>query len=173
MSHYHTYSGAGVLIIDGDSIILLQDFHGKFDLPGGKIDRGETPERAASRELEEETRKVYLLRDYQVRQLPSLDIPTGDPNRPRDFFKVYVLKTSYTPGICTRFNTTDVRYMPPQYRETLGMQRFPVANAKAIFRSNPAPTHLPGETRSGQMQNKEISGRCRRVIRTAIQMGYF
>jgi len=37
------------------STVLVQDLSGKWSLPGGRIDPGETPWKAAAREREEET----------------------------------------------------------------------------------------------------------------------
>ena len=50
----------GVLALDGDDVILVRQFRvalGRvmLEIPAGKIDHGEDPERTARRELEEET----------------------------------------------------------------------------------------------------------------------
>lgn len=46
---------ATVLCVRGDRILLVARKRSRWSLPGGRIQRGETPHEAASRELEEET----------------------------------------------------------------------------------------------------------------------
>lgn len=43
----------GVLFVDGKSV-LLENERAEWELPGGKLDPGETPERCVVREIEEE-----------------------------------------------------------------------------------------------------------------------
>jgi len=45
---------AGVLVTCGNKVLLLKSYR-DFDLPKGKIEKGETEEQAARRELREET----------------------------------------------------------------------------------------------------------------------
>lgn len=51
-------AGAGVFFTDGEKVLLLKrgdgDHKGKWGLPGGKIEEGESPMDAASRESKEE-----------------------------------------------------------------------------------------------------------------------
>lgn len=68
-----TQQAACCLVFGGDGTVLAvsrKDDPTAFGLPGGKVDPGETPERAATRELEEETgllalsaRLVYVRHD--------------------------------------------------------------------------------------------------------------
>lgn len=74
------FDGAGVFIIEKyfngkkwvNCITLFGKKGGKFDDPGGHIDKGETPEKAAYRELREETAnlitidKHFLKKSYYV-----------------------------------------------------------------------------------------------------------
>jgi len=55
MDHYTHWQAAGGLVTNPAGEILLMFRRGKWDLPKGKIDRGETPEEAALREVTEET----------------------------------------------------------------------------------------------------------------------
>ena len=43
----------GVVLVDG-KIVLLENERAEWELPGGKLDPGETPERCVVREIEEE-----------------------------------------------------------------------------------------------------------------------
>lgn len=58
--HYHHWQAAGGLITNPSGEILLMFRRGKWDLPKGKIDAGETPEEAALREVKEETGLYHI-----------------------------------------------------------------------------------------------------------------
>ncbi len=53
-AHYNEIDAAGGLVRNDNDEILLIHRRGKWDLPKGKLDEGETPEEAALREVEEE-----------------------------------------------------------------------------------------------------------------------
>jgi 8-oxo-dGTP pyrophosphatase MutT (NUDIX family) len=53
--HYHIWQAAGGLITNPEGHILLIFRRGKWDLPKGKLDHGETIEQCALREVSEET----------------------------------------------------------------------------------------------------------------------
>jgi 8-oxo-dGTP pyrophosphatase MutT (NUDIX family) len=60
-------NAASVALIDGDRVLLIQraraPWSGMWSLPGGRLEPGETPERAAEREiLEEVGLHVFALR---------------------------------------------------------------------------------------------------------------
>ena len=52
----HRRLGAGVAVLRGDEVLLVRrGDNGRWDVPGGGADAGESPEDAARRELREET----------------------------------------------------------------------------------------------------------------------
>lgn len=55
----HTHTGAYAVITNNDEIVLIRKsrgaYTGRLDLPGGKIEHGETPNEAVIREINEET----------------------------------------------------------------------------------------------------------------------
>ncbi len=60
-------SGARALIIHDNQILLGKNLNRKYwSLPGGKIDRGETPEQCVLRELKEELDLDNLTIDFQL-----------------------------------------------------------------------------------------------------------
>ena len=54
-SPYHFIEAAGGLVVNKDKEMLFIFRRGKWDLPKGKMEAGETPEICAAREIEEET----------------------------------------------------------------------------------------------------------------------
>ncbi|MFW5792845.1 MAG: NUDIX hydrolase [Bacteroidota bacterium] len=53
-SHFNIIEAAGGIVINSRNDILFIFRHNKWDLPKGKIEKGESPEEAALREIEEE-----------------------------------------------------------------------------------------------------------------------
>lgn len=53
--HFHIIKAAGGLVKNADDEVLLIFRRGKWDLPKGKLDEGETIEECARREVQEET----------------------------------------------------------------------------------------------------------------------
>ena len=42
------------IVVRGDTVVLLRNRRGEWELPGGKLELGESPERCVAREIEEE-----------------------------------------------------------------------------------------------------------------------
>lgn len=64
-----TYGVKGLLINDGDILLVKTSYSKKFSLPGGGIKKGETAEEAVKREVKEETGievlKCHLVGEYE------------------------------------------------------------------------------------------------------------
>jgi 8-oxo-dGTP pyrophosphatase MutT (NUDIX family) len=78
-----------VLVVNGDEILLVWGMlnSGEWSLPGGGINKGETPEAAASRELKEETGLVASpdnLKKIGSKKYKVAGIPV--------YYQVYVLE---------------------------------------------------------------------------------
>lgn len=59
MTTRHTHLGIYGLIVDGDAVVLIRKgrgpYQGKWDLPGGGVEFGESPKETLEREIREET----------------------------------------------------------------------------------------------------------------------
>ncbi len=100
--------GASAVIVADGAILLVQRGHepqlGRWSVPGGKVEPGETLERAAAREAYEET-------GLEVRvgaELWSLTIPDGDRA-----FEVHDFAATVTGGsLRAGDDAADVRWVP-------------------------------------------------------------
>ncbi|MGN6196221.1 MAG: NUDIX hydrolase [Ginsengibacter sp.] len=66
--HFHLIKAAGGLVKNKNGEILMMLRRGKWDLPKGKLDEGETIEECAKREVEEETglHKVEIIKPLEI-----------------------------------------------------------------------------------------------------------
>ena len=80
----HPIPTVGALIRHGDDVLVLRShkWSGKWSLPGGKIERGESIAEALAREIREETG----LEIDDVRQLPTLESVFSDEFHRREHF---------------------------------------------------------------------------------------
>ncbi|WP_414943372.1 NUDIX domain-containing protein [Amycolatopsis sp. cmx-11-32] len=69
---------AGALFVDGDRVLLVRKTYGnRWDIPGGYVDRGESPAAACARELREELGITRTARRLLVHDWAPSD-PEGD-----------------------------------------------------------------------------------------------
>lgn len=82
MDPQHRTPTVGIVILKGSQVLLVKHgeraghMTGTYGLPGGRIDIGETPIQAVTRELEEET--GMRVREEDLRELPQkyeVDLP--------------------------------------------------------------------------------------------------
>jgi len=76
---YKLIEAAGGIVINEDKHILLIYRNGKWDLPKGKMEKGETPETAAFREVQEETGILHLVPGRAVSNTHHTYILKGKP----------------------------------------------------------------------------------------------
>jgi len=82
-SHRWVPAVGGVLIVDGRIVLIRRGnppARGRWSLPGGRVENGESPAAAIVREMAEETGLPVRV----VRLLAVVDIPTSVPRRPGD-----------------------------------------------------------------------------------------
>ncbi|PUZ21733.1 NUDIX hydrolase [Chitinophaga parva] len=65
-SHYTVLTAGGGLIVNTDGDVLLMFRRGKWDLPKGKLDPGETIEQCAIREVAEETGLLSITLEHKI-----------------------------------------------------------------------------------------------------------
>jgi 8-oxo-dGTP pyrophosphatase MutT (NUDIX family) len=103
--HFTTVTAAGGLVENEKGEVLLIFRRGKWDLPKGKLDKGETIEQCAVREVEEETG----LKNIELKELLTITYHTYDE------FGKYMLKDSHW----YRMNVNGKQKITPQTEEDI------------------------------------------------------
>lgn len=89
MSELYRVSAKGVVLMD-EHILLVRKASGMWDLPGGRLEAGETPEQALIREVQEETGILV----QPIRLIHSFVRPK--PTRPDVFVAAYLCEADGT-----------------------------------------------------------------------------
>ena len=96
---------AGGLVIDGDRILLISTRNGRrWQLPKGHIERGETPEQAAVREVREETGVDGRI----IATLPPIEYWYVERGNARIHKKVDYYLLTYLSGSNTNYDPEEV-----------------------------------------------------------------
>lgn len=83
--HFNVIRAAGGIVLNENKELLFIFRKGKWDLPKGKMEKDELPERCAEREIEEETGVNKLLLKHKI----------GDTHHVYEEFGKHFLKISY------------------------------------------------------------------------------
>lgn len=75
--HFETIQAAGGIVLNDQKELLFIFRRGKWDLPKGKADEGETPEATAEREIKEETNIGPLKLKYKVGETYHIYLQDG------------------------------------------------------------------------------------------------
>jgi 8-oxo-dGTP diphosphatase len=99
---------AGGVVLDPDGRVALvhRPRYDDWTLPKGKLDRGESFEDAALREVEEETG----LRCRLVRELPSSEYV--DPKGRSKLVRYWLMEVEHDPGFVTNKEVDELRWVP-------------------------------------------------------------
>jgi 8-oxo-dGTP diphosphatase len=99
-------AAGGVVVRDGDILLVHRPRYDDWTLPKGKLDPGESFEEAALREVEEETG----LRCRLVRELPSADYEVG--GRPK-VVRYWLMEAEAETPFVPNDETDEVRWLAP------------------------------------------------------------
>jgi 8-oxo-dGTP diphosphatase len=99
---------AGGVVLDPDGRVALvhRPRYDDWTLPKGKLDRGESFEDAALREVEEETG----LRCRLMRELPSSEYV--DPKGRSKLVRYWLMEVEHDPGFVTNKEVDELRWVP-------------------------------------------------------------
>ncbi len=107
-----------VVVICDQDVLFVRSQRGVWEMPGGKIEKGESPRRAALREVGEETgiglENLRLIRKFE-KAIPH------DPNVGNEFF-IYVTRLAHQPEELTPTDVDEIaeaRFIHHQSTRTL------------------------------------------------------
>jgi 8-oxo-dGTP pyrophosphatase MutT (NUDIX family) len=100
-------AGGGVVVRDGMVLLVHRPRYDDWTLPKGKLDKGESFEDAAVREVEEETG----LRCRLIRELPSTEYRVG--GRPK-LVRYWLMEPESDTPFVPNDETDELRWLPPQ-----------------------------------------------------------
>jgi hypothetical protein len=161
-ARFQGFSGAGVLVLDASKqqLLLIKDYHGKYNDMGGQLQAPLTDgvlERTAATELLEETRGVMQASAADLASAPHVSLlPQG--------YRMYLLRLPDTAGLCSRYYSVDPIALGPSFCETKGLTRFPVQ--QFLSRGGAGPTAF---TDTGLAV--PLHGRVRTGINAALRQG--
>jgi 8-oxo-dGTP diphosphatase len=105
-------AAGGVVVRDGTVLLVHRPRYDDWTLPKGKLDRGESFEDAALREVEEETG----LRCRLLRELPSTEYRVG--GRPK-IVRYWLMEPEADTPFVPNDETDELRWLPPDEALTL------------------------------------------------------
>lgn len=121
---------AGVIPIDittqNKRIVLCMDFRNEYIDFGGKIEKGESPEQCASRELMEESHGIITITPEDLKLCDSVWIPAG-----AHLHKVFFVSVT---GIdYNKFYHVDIATLPIDMQETYKIMLFDLNKIKLSY----------------------------------------
>ncbi len=134
----------GVVFNDGKVLLVREVGDGRWTLPGGWADVGESPSEAVVREVREEsgyeTRAVKLLAVYDLRSFSD-----GRPLRP-NVYKLFLRcePVADVPGSITGSETSEARFFAPDDLPELSVPRVSPAQLARMFEHERDPD-LPAD----------------------------
>jgi ADP-ribose pyrophosphatase YjhB (NUDIX family) len=108
--------GVGVFVRCNERVVLVRStYQSWWGLPGGRVDRGETPRAAAARELREET--SVAVDPSALRELGELELAH---NHIRDHVTLFELRCEREPELrCDGFEIAELRWLPETQLDAL------------------------------------------------------
>jgi 8-oxo-dGTP diphosphatase len=101
-----------VVVRDGEVAVVHRPRYDDWSLPKGKLERGETFEQAALREVEEETG----LRARLVRELPSVEYEVRGRSK---LVRYWLMEVVSDPGFTPNDEVDQLRWLSPRDAEEL------------------------------------------------------
>lgn len=124
------HESVGVVVVDEKKRILClfrRIFPFAYAIPAGHLDRGESPEFAARRELQEET-GINVLQDQKLEHLVDIDIPNDSCRRGSDHHRWHLFryKLDHEPNIILSDEAASMRWCTIFELKDLKLLTFPL-----------------------------------------------